>query len=396
MDITIQPRHLRGTIPAIPSKSQAHRLLICAAFADKPTQLRCADTNRDIEATVSCLQALGAQILRTDSGYSIFPISSVPETATLNCCESGSTLRFLLPVVGALGIDATFHMEGRLPDRPLSPLWEEMERMGCILTRPSENTIRCTGQLIPGVFLIDGSVSSQYITGLLFALSLMNGESTLEITGTVESRPYIDMTRDALHLFGIDPDHLGAGPFHSPGYLCVEGDWSNSAFFLTADALGSDIILEDLNETSTQGDRAIQTILPILQAGVSTISAADIPDLIPILSVAAASCHGAVFTNIQRLRLKESDRVASIIAMIEGLGGVAWATEDTLTIGNIPLRGGIVDSVNDHRIAMAAAIAATVCSESVTILGADAVNKSYPHFWDDYVHLGGKYEQYLR
>lgn len=396
MDITIQPRHLRGTIPAIPSKSQAHRLLICAAFADKPTQLRCADTNRDIEATVNCLQALGTQILRTDSGYSIFPISSVPETATLNCCESGSTLRFLLPVVGALGIDATFHMEGRLPDRPLSPLWEEMERMGCILTRPSENTIRCTGQLIPGVYRIDGSVSSQYITGLLFALSLMNEESILEITGTVESRPYIDMTRDALHLFGIDPNHLGSGQFHTPGYLCVEGDWSNSAFFLTADALGSDIILEDLNETSTQGDRAIQTILPMLQAGVSTISAADIPDLIPILSVAAASCHGAVFTNIQRLRLKESDRVASIIAMIEGLGGVAWATEDTLTIGNIPLRGGIVDSVNDHRIAMAAAIAATVCSEPVTILGADAVNKSYPHFWDDYVHLGGKYEQYLR
>lgn len=396
MDITIHPRHLRGTIPVIPSKSQAHRLLICAAFADKPTQLRCTDTNRDIEATVNCLQALGAQILRTDSGYSIFPISATPEAAALNCRESGSTLRFLLPVVGALGIDTIFHMEGRLPDRPLSPLWEEMERMGCALTRPSKNTIRCTGKLISGVYHINGNVSSQYITGLLFALSLMNEESTLQITGTVESRPYVDMTTEALHLFGIDPDHLGAGQFHSPGYLCVEGDWSNGAFFLTADVLGSDIILEGLNETSTQGDRAIRTLLPMLQAGMPTISAADIPDLIPILSVAAANCHGAVFTNIQRLRLKESDRVASIIAMIEGLGGVAWATEDTLTIGSVPLRGGIVDSMNDHRIAMAAAIAATVCSEPVTILGADAVNKSYPHFWDDYVHLGGKYEQYLR
>ena len=143
MDITIHPRHLRGDIRIIPSKSQAHRLLICAAFADKPTQLRCTETNRDIEATADCLTALGAEIQRTDSGYTVFPAKQIPEQAVLNCCESGSTLRFMLPIVGALGVDATFRMAGRLPQRPLSPLWEEMERKGCKLAYTSENTLHC-------------------------------------------------------------------------------------------------------------------------------------------------------------------------------------------------------------------------------------------------------------
>lgn len=396
MDIVIHPRLLRGTVPIIPSKSQAHRLLICAAFADKPTQLRCADTNRDIEATVDCLRALGAQILRTDSGYTVFPATQIPESAVLDCCESGSTLRFLLPVCGALGIDATFLMAGRLPQRPLSPLWEELERMGCCLSRPSHNTIRCTGKLIPGTYTIDGSVSSQYISGLLFALSLMDSQSNLVITGSIESKPYIVMTKDALSLFGADPEHPGGKPLHSPGFLSVEGDWSNGAFWLTADFLGSDLTLEGLNYDSSQGDRIILDLLQQISAGPVNISAADIPDLVPVLSVAAACNHGATFCNIQRLRLKESDRVSSVIAMIEGLGGCAWATEDTLTIGGVPLKGGTVDSVNDHRIAMSAAIAATVCSDPVTILDAQCIEKSYPHFFEEYIRLGGQYEQYLR
>ena len=396
MDITIHPRLLHGTIPIIPSKSQAHRLLICAAFADKPTQLRCPDTNRDIEATADCLRALGTEILRTDSGYSVTPIAKIPERARLNCCESGSTLRFLLPVCGALGVDATFLMEGRLPQRPLSPLWEEMERMGCVLSRPTGNTLRCTGKLISGSYSIDGSVSSQYITGLLFALSLLDGESHLEITGSVESRPYIAMTKAALSLFDADPEQPGRKKLRSPGFLSVEGDWSNGAFFLTAGFLGSTLTLEGLNFHSVQGDRAVVDLLHRISEGKPTISAADIPDLVPVLSVAAACKHGAVFTNIRRLRLKESDRVASVIAMIEGLGGCASATEDTLTIGACPLKGGRVDSVNDHRIAMSTAIAATVCVEPVTILGAEAVNKSYPSFWAEYARLGGKYEQHLR
>ena len=379
MDITIHPRILRGDIEVIPSKSQAHRLLICAAFADRPTQLHCPETNRDIEATADCLKALGAEVLRTESGYTIFPISAVPEKVELNCCESGSTLRFFLPIVGALGVDATFLMEGRLPSRPLSPLWEEMERMGCTLTRPTANSIRCTGKLRPGEYSIDGSVSSQFITGLLFAHALMDG-CTLTVTGTPESKPYVDMTHAALNLFG-------APRFHSPGYIRVEGDWSNGAFWVAAQSLGSPVSITGLSEDSLQGDRAVVDILRDLSQSMTTVSARDIPDLVPILSVVAAAKHGAVFTDIRRLRLKESDRVATTIAMLEALGGKAEADENTLTVYPAPLLGGTVDACNDHRIAMAAAIAATVCKNDVTILGAECVKKSYPKFWEEYERL---------
>lgn len=396
MDVTISPRRLRGELTVIPSKSQAHRLLICAAFSDKPTLLRCSETNRDIEATADCLAALGAGINRTDSGYTVFPVETVPERAVLNCRESGSTLRFLLPVAGALGVDTVFTMEGRLPQRPLSPLWEEMERMGCSLSRPTADTVRCTGKLRPGTYSIDGGVSSQYITGLLLALSLLEGPSVLEITGRVESRPYIELTKAAISLFGGDPEHPGEQKFHSPGEVSVEGDWSNGAFFLAANELGSRLKLHGLDTDSPQGDRAILEILPLLRNGNPRISAADIPDLIPILSIVAARNHGAVFTNIRRLRMKESDRVASVIAMLEGLGGRAEADENTLTIFPSGLTGGVVDSCNDHRIAMSAAIAATVCTVPVTVLGAQCVSKSYPSFWEEYRRLGGNYEQHLR
>ena len=398
MDILIHPRSLRGDIDIIPSKSQAHRLLICAAFADKPTQIVCPEISRDMEATADCLRALGAEINRTEDGYSVFPAKDIPNSAVLNCCESGSTLRFMLPVVGSLGVDGTFLMEGRLPQRPLSPLWEEMERMGCRLTRPAENTLRCQGKLRPGSYFIDGSVSSQFITGLLFALSLMAAESTLTITGKAESKPYIDLTRQVISLFGADPDHPGTLTFHSPGYITVEGDWSNGAFFLAADHLNTDPGLEirGLQEDSVQGDRAAARWIPLLCREHCMIDAADIPDLVPILSITAAAKHGAVFANIQRLRIKESDRVASTIAMIEALGGQAWATEDTLTVCGTGLTGGSVDACNDHRIAMSAAIASTVCKQDVLIFGAECVKKSYPKFWEEFSRLGGNYEQYLR
>ena len=388
MDITIKPGLLKGEITIIPSKSQAHRLLICAAFADKPTQLVCSETNRDIEATANCLRALGAEITRTDSGYSISPMKAVPKKATLNCGESGSTLRFLLPIVGALGVDATFQLEGRLPQRPLSPLWEEMERMGCSLSRPTETTVRCEGRLKSGEYVIDGGISSQFITGLLFAHALLGGCS-LTVTGKLESQPYVDMTREALRIF--DAPH-----FRSPGYLTVEGDWSNGAFWLAANALGCELSVHGLNTDSLQGDRAVISILRQLGTGTPVIPAADIPDLVPILAVCAAAKGGCVFTDIRRLRLKESDRVASVIAMLEGLGGKAEAGENTLTVYGTDLLGGTVNSMNDHRIAMATAIAATVCKETVNLLGAEAVNKSYPRFWEEYIRLGGNYELYLR
>jgi len=398
MDIILHPKKLSGSVQSIPSKSHAHRMLICAAFAEKTTTMQCTQTNRDIEATVDCLNTLGAQIRRTSLGYSITPVQNIPHCAELNCYESGSTLRFMLPLVGALGIDTVFHMEGRLPARPLSPLWEEMERMGCTLSRPTSNTIRCQGKLQPGDYVIPGNISSQYITGLLLALPHLEGNSHITITGQLESKSYVDLTCEVLRLFHVNshPDQIiGRQPFTAPDSLIIEGDWSNAAFFLAAEALGNKVAVTGLSDTSTQGDRAIQSILPKLKENI-TISAADIPDLIPILAITAACNQGACFTDIQRLRLKESDRVATVIAMLESLRGKASATEDCLTVWGTGLQGGVVDSANDHRIAMSAAIAATMCQKPVIIRGAQCVNKSYPGFFEEYRRLGGNYEQYLR
>ena len=398
MDICITPKKLYGNINAIPSKSQAHRMLICAAFSDQPTTLICPETNRDIEATANCLTALGAGITWLSNGYRVKPIEEVPFRASLPCQDSGSTLRFLLPIAGALGVDTVFQMTGRLPQRPLTPLWEEMERMGCTLTRPTADTIRCTGRLRSGEYAINGTVSSQFITGLLFALSLLPGQSRLQVLGKLESAPYVSMTLAAMERFGISCNDYcfpGNGRFHSPGTVTVEGDWSNAAFFLAAQALGSPIQVGNLNPDSPQGDRVCARLLPELKDKL-TISAADIPDLVPILAVTAAANQGAVFTDIGRLRLKESDRVASVMDMLRALGGQAEADETTLTVYGTGLHGGTVDSRNDHRIAMSAAIAATVCDSPVTILGAQCVEKSYPKFFTDYTSLGGQYEQYLR
>jgi 3-phosphoshikimate 1-carboxyvinyltransferase len=398
MDITIFPNKLSGSLKAIPSKSQAHRLLICAAFADAPTDLICPDTNQDIEATAACLCSLGASIHRTADGYHVVPASAIAKTAVLDCRESGSTLRFMLPVAGALGVDTHFKMSGRLPQRPLSPLWDEMERMGCRLSRPSPDTIHLEGKLLPGRYTIDGSVSSQFITGLLFAMALMDGESKLEISGKMESKPYIEMTRQALEIFGVVVNDFAVSnrlPFRSPGQLEVEGDWSNGAFFLAAKALGSEIKILGLSQYSAQGDRACEKILEQLEENIA-IDAADIPDLVPILAVAAGAKKGAIFQNIARLRLKESDRVASVAAMINNLGGCAESSENELCIFPGKYHSCTIDAVGDHRIAMAAAIAATVADGPVTIQGAQCVAKSYPSFWEEYSRLGGHYEQYIR
>ena len=398
MDLTIYPGKLSGTIAAIPSKSQAHRLLICAAFSDKPTILYCSDTNQDIEATASCLNQLGAKITRTADAYHVQPIKEIPSFAEIDCWESGSTLRFMLPIVCALGVDTVIHMSGRLPYRPLSPMWEELERMGCVLTRPTESTIRTSGILRSGEYSITGNVSSQFISGLLFALSLLDGSSCLNVTGTMESKPYIDMTQKALAAFGVDTSGFRIHPhkpLRTPGELTVEGDWSNAAFFLTAAALGNPITVENLDVTSSQGDRIIVDILQ-LEQDMPTICAADIPDLVPIMAVYFAANQGAVFTNISRLRLKESDRVTSVIAMLNALGIRAEADDTTMRVYGGQFTGGIVNSCNDHRIAMAAAIAATAASGPITILGAECVAKSYPAFWAEYRRLGGNYEQYIR
>ncbi len=398
MDITIHPQPLKGDVTVIPSKSQAHRLLICAAFADRTTELICPETNSDIEATADCLRSLGADIVRSEAGYTVTPLRAYPGEAALPCRESGSTLRFLLPIVGAMGVTSVFKMEGRLPKRPLSPLWEEMARMGCSLNWLNDSELQVTGKLRPGDYYIDGSVSSQFISGLLLAAPLLDGDTTIHIQGKLESAPYVEMTRKAMALSGVDTTDFhvkGDQAYHSPGTLTVEGDWSNAAFFLAANKLGNSVEIKNLNYSSAQGDRSILNILTN-DAENPIISARDISDLVPILAATFGAKNGAVFEDISRLRLKESDRVASVCNMLNQLGADSSATKNTLTVYAGQYHSCIIDTANDHRIAMAAAIAATVADGPVTILGAECVAKSYPTFWDDYKILGGHYEQYIR
>lgn len=408
MDITIFPEKLRGKVSAIPSKSHAHRLLVCAALADQPTRIEISSLCDDLAATISCISGLGAEIEHCYGQAEIItPIAQLPSTAVAACKESGSTLRFMLPLAGALGVDTVFHLEGKLPYRPLSPLWEEMERNGCHLSWQSRSSmmslgtpvpravtagLHLSGQLRAGHYRIDGGVSSQFISGLLMALPLLEGESRLELIGKMESKPYVELTLQTLSQFGVEwSDFKCAGKqkFKSPGTVQVEGDWSSAAFWLAADFIGSSIEVDGLNPNSAQADKAIIQLLLQLKEHVS-ISAADFPDLVPIIAIVAAVNQGAVITDIRRLRLKESDRVQSIVEMLNALGGRAFADENTLTILPSELIGGTVDAYNDHRIAMAAAIASTVCNYPVTILGAECVNKSYPSFWKEFTRLGGK------
>lgn len=395
MQITVSPGKLSGTICAAASKSVAHRMLICASLSNKMVEIHCPETCDDIDATVSCLNALGAKIIHNNTTFIVQPIVSAPKEAILDCRESGSTLRFLLPLAGVLGVNATFLLRGRLNKRPLSPLWEEMQRMGCKLSRQRENVICCTGKLIPGAYFIDGSVSSQFVTGLFIALSALPGESVLNITGVLHSKPYVDITKAVLSIFGNNSDGTyikGKLPFTGPDHTSVEGDWSSAAFFLAANALGSEVRFSNLNPNSLQGDRIIADLIPLLETH-QIVDVAQTPDLMPILSVLAAAKNGAIFTNIQRLRLKESDRVKSVQEMLHNMGIHTESTEDTLSVSPGKFHSCTVNSYNDHRIAMAAAIAATIATGPIEITNAQCVNKSYPAFWRDFATLGGNYEQ---
>ncbi len=399
MKATIYPAALSGDIPAIASKSQAHRLLICAALADTDTVVRCATLSADIEATADCLRALGAKIARTDDAFFVEPIRSLPEKAVIDCGESGSTLRFLLPVLCALGVDTTFVMHGRLPERPLSPLWEELERHGARLSRPTRDTIAVSGSITGGGYTLAADVSSQFISGLLFSLPLVGG-GHIALTGTLESASYIEMTVRALARFGVAArftegayDIPAQAGYVSPGDVTVEGDWSNAAFWIAADRiLGGTLNITGLDPDSPQGDRAVEKASLRIAAGSAVIDCRDIPDLVPVLSVLAAVSPGQTrFINAGRLRIKESDRLATTAALLTALGGQVEELPEGLNVTGVSrLSGGEVDSANDHRIAMSAAVAALACDAPVILHGAQAVNKSYPAFWTDYRRLGGR------
>ena len=425
------PGKITGDVWAIPSKSHLHRLLIFAALSEKETFLSCAETEaEDIQATIDCLTALGATVEKQDGGFAVTPIFSrsavcyAPLSASecpiiLPCMESGSTLRFMLPVANALGICGAFEMKGRLPERPLAPLDSQLERNGINLWRDKPDVLRCEGRLqIPGSYHIAGNISSQYISGLLMALPVLNGFSTLSVSLPLESADYVSMTLEAAETFGQKPDiekrdngfHYnieGTGSYISPGQIAVEGDWSNGAFWLCAGAMpGGNIQLRGLKKNSSQGDREICNILTRMGARVkwegdelhitedgrngTEIDARATPDLVPVLAaVAAAGTDTTVIRNAGRLRLKESDRLFSTARILTALGADITEAEDSLVINGRPhLSGGTVDSFGDHRIAMTAAIASAACTEPVIITGAQAVNKSYPAFWKDLAALG--------
>lgn len=404
-----------GTVQIPPSKSVAHRLLICAALADAPCTVECPAINRDMEATADCLNALGAQIEYKNGAFHVIPIGKTPKVGnTLDCGESGSTLRFLLPVAAALGADAVFTGHGRLPERPLSPLYEEMTAHGVSMSPNGHMPLTCQGRLEDGTYTIDAGVSSQFISGLLMALPLTGKDCSIVLTGYAESVSYIGLTLDALRTFGINIISTyngysipGGQKFHTPsGSVRVEGDWSGAAFWLTAGCAGKEsVCCQGLDyEHSHQGDRCAVDILRKMGANIQTttdsvtaypsdlkgccIDCADCPDLVPVLAVAASAADGTtVFDNIRRLRIKESDRVQSILDMLIGAGIQASATENTLSVTGGPARSMTYNPQADHRMAMSAAILAAISGARITIQDAQCASKSYPAFWEDFDKL---------
>lgn len=425
MDVLIEPRELAGTIEAIASKSVAHRMLILSALSEGTTELELRQSSADIKATARCLTGMGASFSGTRRGIVVIPTTrlGVRRRPRLDVGESGSTLRFLLPVLCALGCDATITCHGRLAQRPLFPLDDQLRVHGARIEWIDASTLSVSGTLEPGRFQLPGNVSSQFVSGLLMAAPLMGRETTVVVTEPVESRSYIDLTIDALRAFGVFV-HEGqqtvdgracrtyqvAGDVRlvSPGHARVEGDWSNAAFWLAAGAIsGGPLTVSNLNLQSHQGDRTVMAALALFGAMVTRLGTSassrhltlhanrldvsGIPDLVPPLAAIAAVAEGTSrLMNAGRLRLKESDRLQTVRDTLNALGGKASIKGDDLVIEGVStLRGGIVDSCNDHRIAMMAAICATTAETSSIILGADSVNKSYPGFFDDFNSLGG-------
>lgn len=407
MTVTVSGQTLSGRTAIISSKSIVHRLLICAALCDAPTVIEGVTYSEDIEATVRCLRAGLADITCEGDRVTVIPRGDRDPSALLDCGESGSTLRFLLPIMAACG-GARFTGRGRLSQRPLTPIYPVLEKHGCRLSAEGEFPLSVTGRLQGDVFEINGSLSSQFVSGLLMAAPLLGHTCRIRVTGEMASYPYIALTIEALAKFGVTVTEENAtftvsGSYAAAETLPAEGDWSNAAFWLTGAAISDSTEFElcGLSADSRQGDRAIVSLLR--QAGFSVenndtawrvsggerrqplrVDAEAIPDLAPIVAVLASALPGqTVIYNAERLIHKESNRLQSVQELLTALGGEATVTEDGLLINGGTLKGGTVQGYNDHRIVMSAAIAALICKASVTIVGAEAVNKSYPTFFEE-------------
>ena len=418
--IKISPAVLSGKVKVPPSKSYAHRALLAAFLSGDECKINNIKLSDDIKATLGCIDALGAEYIFDEKKASVSILKSSKDRSTkkikLDCGESGSTLRFLIPIALCFAEKLEFTGRGRLMERPMTPYFKIFDEKG-ILYKQKKSALSINGKLCAGDFKIDGSVSSQFITGLLFALPLLDGDSHIIIEGTLTSRGYIDITLDVLKKYGIKITNdnyecfiiKGNQTYKARNYT-VEGDFSQAAFFLTAGAIGCNITCSGLKENSLQGDKKIIDIIrstgalvekssaSTLRAACSanmhgiTVDADEIPDLVPILAVLLAFCKGeSRIVNAGRLRIKESDRLSAICSVLKSLGADITEGKDFLIIkGTQVLSGSTVSSFNDHRIAMAAAIAACRCEGDVIIEGAKkSVAKSYPDFFEDYIKLGG-------
>lgn len=410
----VAPSRLCGSVTVPPSKSLAHRAILCAALARGISRITHVADSEDMRATIGALEILGVQVQR--EGYTILIDSSGKweDEAEIDCLESGSTLRFLIPILAALGISAKLTGQGRLPYRPLNTYLECLPFHGAILNTQGGLPLEIDGGLIPGEYELPGNISSQFITGLLLALPLLPGDSRIRLTTPLESAGYIDLTLSVLYDFGINIRTVEGG-WEVPGWqqyqprdYTVEGDWSQAAFFLAAGALGGEISIHGLRRDSAQGDRESAALFQRFGAQVEwqgealtvsgaplsgiPIDATQIPDLVPVLAATAALAEGrTVITGAARLRLKESDRLEAMTEALAKLGARITQQPDGLIIDGVPqLSPGTADGCNDHRIVMALAIAALQGSNPTIITDANSVAKSYPNFFEEYNRLGGK------
>lgn len=392
-------------------------MLIAAALAGGVSEISNISRSEDIDATVDALTALGAKIFREGTVYTVIGIKTPSASAVIDCRESGSTMRFIIPIAAALGCSCEFRGSGKLPERPITPYIREMGKNGAVITK-AEGIMPFTmnGKLRGGEYVLEGDISSQFITGLLFALPLCSENSVIRLASKLESKPYADMTIDALARFGISIEEsedknglplyrIRGGQKYRSADVTVEGDYSQAAFYFAANALGSEVKVDNLNENSVQGDKKILEIirdmgynklnaqtsgkLPAFSADVS-----DIPDLVPILTVLGCFTDGiSRITGAKRLKIKESNRLEAIAAALENIGGKVKVLDDSLEIEPVErFHGGTIDGCNDHRIVMASAIASTMADGEITITDAEAVSKSYPDFWRDFISLGGDAE----
>ena len=390
MDVTINPAILRGFITPPPSKSQAHRAMLAMMLSGGDGELQNLSRSQDIDATQRCAAALTAKGA---------PCDGLP---MLDCGESGSTLRFLIPVALALRGGGHFTGQGRLMERPQKPYFDIFDEKG-IFYALQYGVLTVRGTLTPGIYALPGDVSSQFVTGLLYALPLLAGDSEIVLTSPLESRDYVAMTLDVLSKFGVQVENENYERFRVPGNqkfravdMAIEADWSQAGFWYAAAFLDNAVEITGMAPASSQGDRVVAELYwKLAKPGDVDIDVSGCPDLVPPLAVMAAVRTGTTrIVNAARLRIKESDRLSAVTQVLRAMGADIAELPDGLVItGQTGLRGGVtVDSFNDHRIAMMAAIAATRCSVPVTIQGAECVRKSYPRFWDDYKALGGQLE----